>query len=124
MDNKFSRFLKLAGIVFIFTLAISLIVLIIGFIVQWKEPVQYSNAFFAAGAILIVLGFLSISGGFAQRGNFNMTYAETAGNANITERTQRMMGDITQRYGAMTLLGTVGIFLIVISVLIGNFLIK
>jgi len=124
MDNKFSRFLKLAGIVFIFTLAISLIVLIIGMVVQWKEPVQYSNAFFAAGAILIVLGFLSISGGFAQRGNFNMTYAETAGNANITERTQRMMGDITQRYGAMTLLGTVGILLIVISVLIGNFLIK
>jgi len=124
MDNRFSHFLKLAGVVFIFTLAISLIVLIIGFIVQWKEPVQYSNAFFAAGAILIVLGFLSISGGFAQRGNFNMTYAETAGNANITERTQRMMGDITQRYGAMTLLGTVGIFLIVISVLIGNFLIK
>jgi len=101
-----------------------LIVLIIGMVVQWKEPVQYSNAFFAAGAILIVLGFLSISGGFAQRGNFNMTYAETAGNANITERTQRMMGDITQRYGAMTLLGTVGILLIVISVLIGNFLIK
>ena len=124
MDNKLSHFLKLAGIVSILTIVISAIVLIIGAIVQWREPVQYSNAFFIAGAILVVLGFLSISGGFTQRGNFNMTYAETAGNANISERTQRMMNDITQRYGAMTLLGTVGILLMVISVLISRFLIE
>ena len=88
MENKVSLFLKLTGVIPVITLVVSLIVLLVGWFFQWEEPVQFSNAFFAAGAILIVLGFLSVSGGFAQR------------------------------YGAMTLLGIVGILLIVISVLI------
>ena len=124
MENKNSHFLKLVRVILVMSLVISLVILLIGAIVQWKEPAQFSNAFFAAGAFFFVLGFLSVSGGFAQRGNFNMTYAESAGQANISERTLRMMGEITQRYGAMALFGIVGLLLIVISVLIGTFLVN
>jgi hypothetical protein len=118
MDNKSSHYLKLAGIILAATLVVSLIVLIIGWVNRWNEPAQFSNAFFIAGALLTGLGVLSVSGGFAQRGNFNLTYAESAGQDNISQRTQRMMGEINQRYGTMTLLGITGILLMVISVVI------
>jgi len=57
--------------------------MLVGLIARWSEPVQFNNDFFAAGAILIVLDFLFVSGGFSQRGNFNMTYAESADQANL-----------------------------------------
>ena len=102
---------------------ISLAVLLIGYLLHWSEPIQYSNGFFASGAILIVLGFYSVAGGFAQRGNFGMTYAESAGQANLSERNQRMEAEIIQRYGSMIFLLVTGLLLILIAVGIGQLLI-
>jgi len=86
--------------------------------------VQYSNGFFITGAIVTVLGFYSVAGGFVQRAIFGMTYAESAGQANIAERNQRTAADITQRYGTMIFLGTTGLLLILIAVGIGRFFIS
>jgi uncharacterized membrane protein len=120
MEKQSVQFLRLFGKVLAATAIIALIILLLGYFLQWNEPVRYSNAFFLAGAIVIVLGVLSITGGFAQRANFQMTYAESAGNANIAERNQRTAADITQRYGSMILLMITGILLIVIAVVIGE----
>lgn len=96
MRQKNSQLLKLTGTILGITFIISLIVLLIGFIVQWNTAKQFSNAFFIAGAIAVVLGLLSVSGGFAQRADFKMTYSESAGDANLFQRSQRMMGDVAQ----------------------------
>jgi hypothetical protein len=121
MLSKSSHSLRLAGIVLGLTLIVSILVLVIGYIYDWHEAVRFSNAFFAAGGILIVLGTLSIAGGFLQRADFKMSYSESAGQANIAERSQRMISDIAQRYGAMILLVSVGVLLMIISVLVGQF---
>lgn len=102
---------------------ISLAVFLAGYWLHWNQPVQYSNAFFTAGAILIVLGVYSVAGGFFQRANFGITYAESAGQANLAERNQRMAADITQRYGSMIYLMITGLLLLLIAVRIGRFLI-
>jgi len=120
MENRYSHIPRLVATIPGLTLLVSLIVVIIGLVYQWNTPVQFSNAFFAAGAIVIVLGTFSITGGFQQRANFGLTYAETASDASIAKRGQRMMADINQRYGAMILMIGTGLLLIAISIAISQ----
>lgn len=122
MEPNKSLLLRLVGIILGLTLLASLIVLGAGLLYRWDRPVQYSNGFFIAGAIVIVLGVFSVAGGFTQRASFPIIYAETASQASLSERTQRMMADINQRYGVIILFAGVGILLIAISVAIGIFL--
>lgn len=118
MRQAISYVLRLAAIILGLTLVVSLVLLVIGAIFRWAAPVQFSNGFFIAGAILIVLGVFSVTGGFQQRASFPMTYAESAGQAPRAERTQRMMSDIHQRYGSMVLLVGSGVLLVGIAILI------
>lgn len=122
MEKRGSHLLRLTGIILGITLGAALIVLTVGLTLHWDQPVQFSNGFFAAGAIVIVLGTFSITGGFQQRGSFSITYAESAGQASLSERTQRMMTEINQRYGTMVVLLGAGLLLITISIFIGQFL--
>jgi hypothetical protein len=46
----------MAGMILGMTLIISLLILLLGYIYQWNEPVLFSNAFFMTGAAVIVMG--------------------------------------------------------------------
>ncbi len=118
----YKQVLRLAGKVLAATAVISLVVLLMGYFLQWNGSTQFSNGFFAAGAILIVPGILSVAGGFAQRANFGILYGESAGQMNSAECAQRMVADIAQRYGAFIFLLVTGLLLIGISAAIGSFL--
>ncbi len=120
MKDSGKPVLRLAGKILGVTATISFIVLLIGYFLHWNDPFRFSNGFFIAGAMLIVLGILSIAGGFSQRANFAMLYAESAGQMNSAERAQRMMGDIAQRYGSFILMLVTGLLLMAISVAIGS----
>lgn len=120
MEKTNRHLLRLVGVIFGLTLLISLIVVIIGMVYEWKTPVQYSNGFLAAGAIAIVLGTFSVTGGLQQRASFPLAYAETASQASLSERAQRMVADINQRYGILVLLMAVGFLLILISIAINS----
>ena len=118
MEKQISSGLRLLGMIVGLTLLVSLIVAGVGLVFRWNTWVQFSNGFFIAGAIVVVLGTFSIAGGFQQRASFPLTYAETASQASISERGKRMMADINQRYGAMILMIGTGLLLIAISVVI------
>lgn len=120
MEKQTSRILRLVGTILGLALLISVIVLGLGLVFKWNTSVQFSNAFFAAGAIAIVIGTFSVTGGLEQRGNYGMTFAESAGQASISERTQRMMSDINQRYGVLILMIATGLVLIGISLTIAR----
>jgi hypothetical protein len=120
MEKTNRHLLRLVGVIFGLTLLVSLIVVIIGLVYQWKTPVQYSNGFFAASAIAIVLSTFSVTGGLQQRASFPIAYAETASQASLSERVQRMVADINQRYGMLVLLMAVGFVLILISIAINS----
>ena len=100
MEGSGWQVIRLLGKVLGATALISLVVLLIGYLLGWSDPFRFSNGFFAAGAILIILGILSITGGFSQR---------------ITI-------DMMQRYGSFISLLLTGVLLIGISVVIGSFL--
>ncbi len=112
MEKHEYHFLRLAGKILLTTVLISLAIFLAGNLLHWSQPTQYSNGFFIAGAIVIVLGVYSVAGGFAQRANFGMTYAESAGQASLAERNQRVAADMTQRYGTIIFLGVTGVLLI------------
>ncbi len=122
MENTNKLVLRLAGKILGATALVSLVVLLIGYFLHWNTLVKFSNGFFAAGALTIVLGILSIAGGFLQRANFDMLYAESAGQMSSPERAQRMAADITHRYGTLIFLVVTGLLLIGISIAIGQFL--
>jgi hypothetical protein len=121
MEKHEHHFWKLAGKIFGTTIVIALAVLLLGYFLRWSQPAQYSNGFFLAGAIMVVMGVYTVVGGFEQRANFGMTYAESAGQANIAERNQRTAADIAQRYGTMIFLVATGVLLILIAIGIGQF---
>ena len=121
MDKKRSPTLRLVGIILGLIMMVSLIVLVFGILSQWSTSEQYSNGFFIAGAIAIGLGLFSVAGRLEQQVNSSTIYAESAGQASLAERTQRMMADINQSYGFMMVLVSVGILLIGISIVIGQF---
>ncbi len=122
MESNSRLVFRLAGKILGATALISLVVLLLGTFLHWNDPFQFSNGFFIAGAILIVLGILSITGGFAQRSQFGFLYSESAGQMDSAERNQRMVADMTQRYGGFVLLLATGLLLIGISVIVGSFL--
>jgi hypothetical protein len=124
MEKHEHHFLKLTGKIVGIVVLITLAVILLGYILSWNQPVQYSNGFFIAGAILVVVGVYSVAGGFAQWANFGMTYAESASQAGIAERNQRTAADITQRYRSMIFLVITGLLLILIAVGIGRFFIS
>ena len=124
MEKHEHHFLRLAGKILLTTVLISLAIYLAGNLLHWSQPTQYSNGFFVAGAIVIVLGVFSIAGGIAQRTNFDILYAETAGQAGIADRNQRTVSEITQRYGNMIFLLVTGLLLILIAVGIGQFFIS
>lgn len=93
-------------------------VTLLGVILSWKTAVQFSNGFFWAGAILIIFGVLSIFGGYGMRSDFGVVYSQSAGDANILERTKQWINDTEQSYSIYILLLIIGGILMLLSVLI------
>jgi hypothetical protein len=112
--------LRLLATTLILTFIIGAIVACIGWLLRWHSTTQFSNAMFWPGAILIVLGLLSVTGGYGMRSNFGVLYSQSAGDMNLRERTQRWVSDMTQGYSTFILLCLTGAFLIGLAVLIGT----
>ena len=122
MENNNKLILRLVGKILGATAVISLVIVLVGILLRWNDPVKFSNGFFAAGAVVIIAGLFSVTGGFIQRSTFGVLYAESAGQASSPERAQRMVADMTQRYGSFLQLLITGLLLIGISIAIGQFI--
>ena len=99
---------------------VSILLVVMGLLLKWKSTIQFSNAFFWAGAILVIFGVLSIFGGYGMRSNFGVIYSQSAGDMNILERTKQWIADTEQSYSIYILLLFSGIILMLLSVLIGE----
>ena len=97
---------------------ISVLLVLLGLLLSWRSAVQFSNGFFWAGAILVVFGVLSVFGGYTSRSNFGVVYSQSAGDANLLERTKQWISDTEQSYSIYVLLLVSGLTLMGLSVLI------
>ncbi len=102
MKKKVRRLLKMVGRILGTTLIISFLILLVGFVYYWNSPGNFSNAFFIAGAIFIILGVASVTSSFLQR----------------------LTAEIAQRYRLLIFLTITGLLLIGIAVLIDSSFIR
>src|SRR5512143_2077863 len=102
MPKQVRRLLKMVGRILGTTLIISLLILLVGFVYYWNSPGSFSDAFFMAGAIMIIIGIASVTGGFFQR----------------------MAAEITQRYRFLIFFTLTGLLLIGIAIWIDSSFIK
>jgi hypothetical protein len=115
-----NKFLRLLGVTLVVALVIGLVITAIGLLLRWDSPVKFSNIFFWVGAGLIILGIVSILGGYKMRSDFGVLYSQSSGDMNIIERSKRWAADISQAYDFNLILLLTGLFLIGFSILIPN----
>lgn len=87
----------------------------------WVKAVQFANGLYIAGIALIGIGLLAISGGYAQRSNFSIRYAESASQRTLMERNQHWWSDTLQGYSMLITFCLIGGFLILAGVLVEFF---
>lgn len=115
--KRFSLMWNLAKLVLGIVAAATVIIVLIGLIFAWKSNVLYSNAFFAVGSGIILLGTLTILGQYRQRASFDLQYSQSTSDANIPERTSQWVKDIKQGYNFLIVCVISGSLLIVLAVL-------
>jgi len=120
MKENISHYLRIFGAMIVLTLIASLVVLLIGFLAHWSGSNAFSNGFFAGGAVIIVIGLVSMTGNWGLRGDFTVLYGESAGSPSIAERTQILAAEILQGPGAAIFFVGSGILMVVIAALIST----
>jgi hypothetical protein len=79
-----------------------------------------SNHFFLGGAFAILVGIGSSLGNWSLRTDWHLLYAESAGQANLSERTSRMMDDIYRSHSFVITMVSAGLISILVSVIFGQ----
>ena len=80
-----------------------------------------SNRFFAGGIIVILVSVASGAGNFGNRSDWRQSLAQSAGQANLRERTNQMMSDIRQVYALIYVMVPAGLIAILTAVTLGQF---
>jgi hypothetical protein len=120
MRIRIPSFLRIAGIYFGIAIAGVLVISLIGWAAGWKSSVEFSNAYFVAGAIIIGFGAISVLGGFGLRGDKRVLYPRSAGVLNLDEQINRLVDDSSKSERALIICFIVGTILIAAAVLAGN----
>ncbi len=98
-------------------LAIGVVVGLFGWVAGWKSALEFSNGLFVAGSAIIIFGLLSAWGGFTSRGNFALTYTQTASDMSLAERAKWTAIEVMRGYNVVGTATAMGLALIALSVL-------
>lgn len=112
MNQSFIRMLLTAIVV---GLGVGLLVALLGRLAGWSTPA----ALFVSGALLIVLGLLSIFGGYAARTKLDELEAQPEGEMDFSLRSRRWVAEMTQGYGALVFLLLAGVAVLIMALLAG-----
>lgn len=104
--------LRILIFVILFSTISGMVVLVIGYLNEWKTSVQFSNGFFWAGLILISFGFISFQG-YRQRGGEWPPVGLNPG-----DRAHLLDADILHGRNIMVFLGVCGLLMFGLSFLV------
>ena len=109
MKNTILRILISA---FLFSLISGIVVSIIGLMLGWKTSTQFSDGFFWAGAIMIIIGFVSYQGYSQRTMDGPPDYLDPA------ERSKLWTADTYRGKNLMAIFGISGLLLFGLSFLV------
>jgi hypothetical protein len=98
----------------LFALAACIVVTILGLMLGWKTSIQFSNGFFWAGALMIIIGFVSYQG-YSQR-----TDPARPVSSNPAESSKLWEADTFRGKNSMAMFGISGLLLFGLSFLVGR----
>ena len=113
-----SKILRLLATTFSAACIIGIFTSLICWVMGWTSVVQFSDGLFTAGAFLVVIGIISVIGGYEMRANFGVIYSQSAGDMNTLERSKLWIADTIQSYSTLILLVLTGLYLIGFAILI------
>ena len=119
--SKLPWWLNLLFKILLVDLVIVLAVAVWSSITRDFNLLSLSNRFFIGGVIAILISLASGIGNFENRSDWRQLLAQSAGQANLVERNQRMMADIVQVYSLAFTMIPAGLIAILIAVLLGQF---
>lgn len=96
----------------LFSLAAGIIVSVIGLVIGWTTPTQFSDGFFWAGAIIICIGFISFQGYSQREANWPSIHLDP------DERATLWGADIFRGKNLMIACGISGLLLVGLSSLV------
>jgi hypothetical protein len=109
--------IKLVGEAILFTIIAGIIIAIIGKVNEWETAIQYSNAFFIAGGLVIIAGVMSRLRAGEEWYYFQRYSTESLPDMSPAERANFIVN--TNNSLRQTILGLLtGFLLILISVLV------
>lgn len=120
MMSKLPWWLNLLVKILIVDIAIAFFVAVWSWMAKDYSPVSLSNRFFVGGAIAVLISLASGVGNFENRSDWRQIFAQSAGQANLTERNQRMMADMVQVYALAFVMIPAGLIAILIAVLLAQ----
>ncbi len=109
--------LRMCGEAALIAIAAGIIVGIIGYLNQWDTALQYSNAFFIAGSLVIIAGLSTKMAAGQEWGLFQRAHTESFRNMSPSERASFIVDASSSVH--LVILGLLsGILLILISMLV------
>lgn len=109
--------IKICGEAILLATSVGIVIGIIGYLNQWDTSLEYSNAFFIGGCLLIIGGTASRLAAGEGRDSFQRLYAESFRDMSASERANFIVN--ASNPVRLVILGLLsGILLILISVLV------
>lgn len=118
--SKLSWWLQLLVRILLVDLLIVILVWGWSWLSQDFSSTALSNRFFIGAAIAIVISLAAGFGNWGNRSDWRQMLAQSAGQANLAERNQRMTADIVKVYGLATVMIPAGVIAILIAVMVGS----
>lgn len=121
MIDKLPWWLKLLAKILLVDLIIAHLVAGLSCLTQDFSLLSLSNRLFGGGVIAILISVASGIGNWGNRSDWQQMLAQSAGQANLTERNSRMMADIAQVYALAFVMIPAGLLAILIAVILGQY---
>jgi hypothetical protein len=118
--SKLPWWLNLFVKIMLVDLVIALFALGWSWLTKDSSLISLSNRFFLGGAIAILISLASGMGNWENRSSWQQMLARSAGVANLNERNQQMLAEITQVYSLAFVMIPAGAIAILIAVLVGQ----
>ena len=120
ITSKLSWWFNLLVKILFVDLVVALFALGWSWLTKDSSLISLSNRFFLGGAIAILISLASGMGNWQNHSSWQQMLARSAGAANLNERNQQMLAEITQVYSLAFVMIPAGALTILIAVLVGQ----
>ncbi len=119
--TKLSWWLQLVFRVLLVDMVVASLVAAWSWMAKDFSALSLSNRFFVGGVVAVLISLASGMGNWGNRSDWRQMLAQSAGQANLGERNNRMLADVGQVYSLAFIMIPAGLIAILIAVIMGQF---